>query len=75
MTQQEQAQVSPEETIQTLQQLLNIKNNRITELEFGILTSQKSEAKMRERVEELEKAQSNGTGEITELEAVVSGKS
>jgi len=74
MTQQEQ-QVSPEETIETLQQLLNIKNNRITELEFGILTSQKSEAKMRERVEELEKAQSNGTGEITELEAVVSGKS
>ena len=74
MTQQEQ-QVSPQDTIETLQQLLNIKNNRITELEFGILTSQKSEAKMRERVEELEKAQSNGTGEITELEAVVSGKS
>jgi len=71
MTQQEQAQVSPEETIETLQQLLNIKNNRITELEFGILTSQKSEAKMRERVEELEKAESNGAvkdaGELVEV--------
>ena len=72
MTQQEQAQVSPEETIETLQQLLNIKNNRITELEFGILTSQKSEAKMRERVEELEKTESNGfvkdAGELVEIE-------
>ena len=74
MTQQEQ-QVSPEETIETLQQLLNIKNNRITELEFGIITEQRNSIKLKERIEELEKAQSNGTGEITELEAVVSGKS
>ena len=74
MTQQEQ-QVSPEETIETLQQLLNIKNNRITELEFGIITEQRNSMKLKERIEELEKAQSNGTGEITELEAVVSGKS
>ena len=74
MTQQEQ-QVSPEETIETLQQLLNIKNNRITELEFGIITEQRNSLKLKERIEELEKAQGNGTGEITELEAVVSGKS
>ena len=73
MTQQEQAQVSPEETIETLQQLLNIKNNRITELEFGILTSQKSEAKMRERVEELEKAQGNGF--VQNVEELVSAES
>ena len=74
MTQQEQ-KVSSEETIETLQQLLNIKNNRITELEFGIITEQRNSIKLKERIEELEKAQSNGTGEITELEAVVSGKS
>ena len=73
MTQQEQVQVSPEETIETLQQLLNIKNNRITELEFGILTSQKSEAKMRERVEELEKAQRNGF--VENVEELVSAES
>jgi hypothetical protein len=73
MTQEQK--VSPEETIETLQQLLNIKNNRITELEFGIITEQRNSIKLKERIEELEKAQSNGTGEITELEAVVSGKS
>jgi len=73
MTQEQK--VSSEETIETLQQLLNIKNNRITELEFGIITEQRNSIKLKERIEELEKAQSNGTGEITELEAVVSGKS
>ncbi|ANS02891.1 hypothetical protein [uncultured Mediterranean phage uvDeep-CGR0-AD1-C239] len=73
MTQEQQ--VSPEETIETLQQLLNIKNNRITELEFGIITEQRNSMKLKERIEELEKAQGNGTGEIAELEAVVSGKS
>ena len=73
MTQEQK--VSPEETIETLQQLLNIKNNRITELEFGIITEQRNSIKLKERIEELEKAQGNGTGEITELEAVVSGKS
>ena len=72
MTQQEQAQVSPEETIETLQQLLNIKNNRITELEFGIITEQRNSMKLKERIEELEKAQSNGAvkdlAELVEIE-------
>ena len=72
MTQQEQ-QVSPEETIETLQQLLNIKNNRITELEFGLLTVQRNEAKLKERVEELEKAQGNGF--VENVEELVSAES
>jgi len=70
MTQQEQ-KVSPEETIETLQQLLNIKNNRITELEFGIITEQRNSVKLKERIEELEKAESNGAvkdaGELVEV--------
>ena len=70
MTQQEQ-KVSPEETIETLQQLLNIKNNRITELEFGIITEQRNSMKLKERIEELEKAESNGAvkdaGELVEV--------
>jgi len=73
MTQQEQVQVSPEETIETLQQLLNIKNNRITELEFGLLTVQRNEAKLKERVEELEKAQGNGF--VENVEELVSAES
>ena len=73
MTQQEQVQVSPEETIETLQQLLNIKNNRITELEFGLLTVQRNEAKLKERVEELEKAQRNGF--VENVEELVSAES
>ena len=72
MTQQEQ-QVSPEETIQTLQQLLNIKNNRITELEFGIITEQRNSIKLKERIEELEKAQGNGF--VENIEELVSAES
>ena len=72
MTQQEQ-QVSPEETIQTLQQLLNIKNNRITELEFGIITEQRNSIKLKERIEELEKAQGNGF--VENVEELVSAES
>ena len=69
MTQEQK--VSPEETIETLQQLLNIKNNRITELEFGIITEQRNSIKLKERIEELEKAESNGAvkdaGELVEV--------
>jgi len=72
MTQQEQ-QVSPEETIETLQQLLNIKNNRITELEFGIITEQRNSMKLKERIEELEKAQGNGF--VENVEELVSAES
>ena len=73
MTQQEQAQVSPQDTIETLQQLLNIKNNRITELEFGIITEQRNSIKLKERIEELEKAQSNGF--VKDAEELVSAES
>ena len=72
MTQQEQ-KVSSEETIETLQQLLNIKNNRITELEFGIITEQRNSIKLKERIEELEKAQGNGF--VENVEELVSAES
>ena len=72
MTQQEQ-KVSSEETIETLQQLLNIKNNRITELEFGIITEQRNSIKLKERIEELEKAQGNGF--VENIEELVSAES
>jgi len=71
MTQEQK--VSPEETIETLQQLLNIKNNRITELEFGIITEQRNSIKLKERIEELEKAQGNGF--VENIEELVSAES
>ena len=71
MTQEQK--VSPEETIETLQQLLNIKNNRITELEFGIITEQRNSIKLKERIEELEKAQGNGF--VKDAEELVSAES
>ena len=73
MTQQEQAQFSPQDTIETLQQLLNIKNNRITELEFGIITEQRNSIKLKERIEELEKTESNGF--VKDAEELVSAES